>query len=127
MIGGSDSDSDEVVFVLSDDDASGDDDDIETQNNGATHEDVSRLPTQVIAAEDVTRAEGLDESLRACSICLEPWAEGAEVTTLPCLHRYHSECIKEWLARNASCPVCKHAVGGGEGESDAAGHSDSDR
>lgn len=29
---------------------------------------------------------------------------------LPCDHSYHSKCIKDWLLKNATCPVCKADV-----------------
>lgn len=29
---------------------------------------------------------------------------------LPCLHRFHCECIKEWFKRRNTCPNCKDRV-----------------
>lgn len=45
-----------------------------------------------------------------CMICVEPFAKGDVLRTLPCLHRYHQRCIDEWLKRSNACPICKHDV-----------------
>lgn len=41
-----------------------------------------------------------------CPICLgcdseESWRE------LPCSHRFHKDCLMEWLARKTRCPLCR--------------------
>jgi hypothetical protein len=41
-----------------------------------------------------------------CALCLEDYEEGAELRELKCEHRYHSECIDEWLTHKRTCPVC---------------------
>jgi hypothetical protein len=40
-----------------------------------------------------------------CAICLE--SVGMMALRLPCRHRFHHECIEEWLSRHASCPLCR--------------------
>merc|ERR1739844_580899 len=47
---------------------------------------------------------------RTCMVCLEAFTVGEDLRILPCLHRYHKNCIDPWLARNRHCPVCKHDV-----------------
>jgi hypothetical protein len=47
---------------------------------------------------------------RKCMVCLEEFKAGDKLRILPCLHRYHTDCIVEWLRRNRHCPVCKHDV-----------------
>jgi E3 ubiquitin-protein ligase RNF115/126 len=26
---------------------------------------------------------------------------------LPCSHRFHDECLREWLRHHSQCPVCR--------------------
>jgi len=44
---------------------------------------------------------------RECRICLETLQAGDRLRILPCLHRYHSSCVEQWLSRNRQCPLCK--------------------
>lgn len=45
-----------------------------------------------------------------CSICLDTLKENEKYIQLPCSensHCFHSDCIKEWLSRNNTCPLCR--------------------
>ena len=42
--------------------------------------------------------------MNTCPICLQ---KIKFKKTLPCSHKYCNECIKEWLRKNDSCPVCR--------------------
>lgn len=44
----------------------------------------------------------------ACAICQEPYREGEETIVLACKHQFHADCICPWLAKVASCPICRH-------------------
>ena len=49
-----------------------------------------------------------------CVVCLQPYAPGQFVRTLPCSHCFHSECIDKWLlaaSREPCCPICKAVPG----------------
>ncbi|KAI4385755.1 hypothetical protein MLD38_003748 [Melastoma candidum] len=53
------------------------------------------------------------ESAGPCSICLEDvhGDRGSNVTELPCLHEFHTECIIRWLcSANTTCPLCRRNV-----------------
>ena len=43
-----------------------------------------------------------------CMICLYEYKLGEKVCTLPCLHIFHIDCLKNWIIRNRSCPICKY-------------------
>jgi len=45
-----------------------------------------------------------------CSVCLSLYDNGDVTRILPCLHKYHRDCIDPWLTRKASCPVCKMSI-----------------
>jgi hypothetical protein len=45
-----------------------------------------------------------------CSICLEPLTEHVAIA-LPCGHRFHKDCIVNWLVRSqGKCPNCKQRI-----------------
>lgn len=67
---------------------------------------ISRLP--FIKIHDPKRQLPSDE--RKCPICMEEYEVGDEITTLPCLHVCHRQCINRWLARKPTCPMCKTSV-----------------
>ncbi|CAD6230413.1 unnamed protein product [Miscanthus lutarioriparius] len=43
----------------------------------------------------------------ACIICQEEYQVRDCVGTLDCGHRYHAECVKQWLMVKNLCPICK--------------------
>lgn len=60
----------------------------------------------------LTRQDSMsnNQSNNQCSICLEPYVVGDSLKFLPCLHRAHCHEMDQWLAINATCPVCKEKV-----------------
>ncbi|CAB4275020.1 unnamed protein product [Prunus armeniaca] len=50
-----------------------------------------------------------------CTICLEGLSyaansEEAKSKEMPCKQKFHSSCIRTWLARRGSCPLCRSSV-----------------
>ncbi|KAF4379479.1 hypothetical protein G4B88_024927 [Cannabis sativa] len=42
-----------------------------------------------------------------CSICLENILIGYKATKLTCFHKYHDNCVVEWLRVSKFCPLCR--------------------
>jgi hypothetical protein len=56
------------------------------------------LPVHTVLASDV---------VVSCAVCQESAVTDEKLRTLPCLHRFHVDCIDTWLAMATTCPVCK--------------------
>ena len=41
-----------------------------------------------------------------CVICQEEFKKGDNYIILPCMHLFHSNCIKEWINVKNKCPIC---------------------
>ena len=52
----------------------------------------------------------LDNDKKKCIICLENYVNGDDSITLPCIHIFHTSCIKTWLKENSLCPICKNEI-----------------
>ncbi|KAF8567067.1 hypothetical protein P879_04919 [Paragonimus westermani] len=42
-----------------------------------------------------------------CAVCLEEFALGDVLLTLPCFHTFHKKCTESWLAIHPDCPICR--------------------
>eukprot|EP00775_Hariotina_reticulata_P009670 gene9670-9829_t len=42
-----------------------------------------------------------------CPICFCEYSPGVALIKLDCDHFFHKECIRKWLKRDATCPMCK--------------------
>lgn len=57
-------------------------------------------------------ATDLDDNATLCSLCLQNYERGEEVTVLPgCGHRFHKACVTTWLGeaqrgKKRRCPLC---------------------
>ena len=64
---------------------------------------VNKLPQIVVTKEDLDE----DSTNLECAICLADQKIGQIATKLPCGHIYCPECLKPWLLKSCSCPVCR--------------------
>ena len=47
------------------------------------------------------------DRVEACHICLEKYNLDNYIVIMPCNHFYHEQCLKEWLKKHNTCPICK--------------------
>ncbi|KAG6557985.1 hypothetical protein Mapa_000164 [Marchantia paleacea] len=77
-----------------------------TQNKGLSSEAIAALPTSSYVPDKRSSSCGTEQ----CVICRLEYEEGDVMSTLPCKHLYHSDCIQQWLQINKVCPVCNKEV-----------------
>ena len=70
---------------------------------------IELLPCEVWDA-DVTELED-DDDAAMCSLCLQNYERGDEVTKLACEHTFHKACVTRWLSdaqrgKKRRCPLC---------------------
>jgi hypothetical protein len=78
--------------------------------NDARRRGLSKLDLDVLPAFVFTRKEEVNNN--DCSICLGSFSIGEMLISLPCdqKHSFHAACIRQWLQRQNSCPLCQKLV-----------------
>jgi hypothetical protein len=66
---------------------------------------VAGLPRTTVAAGGGGGEE--EEDGCGCAVCLEAYACGDALRTMPCAHAFHEGCIVEWLSVSPLCPLCR--------------------
>ena len=68
---------------------------------------VSQQIVDYLPERKILKEELLSNDKRKCVICQEILEENDIVINLPCMHLYHSKCIKKWFKTHNTCPICK--------------------
>ena len=64
------------------------------------------LQKYIIKIKEYKLNEDLEESEK-CSICLENYKKDNIINELKCGHKYHKDCIDDWIIDNNNCPLCR--------------------
>jgi hypothetical protein len=82
-----------------------------SKNNAVDLSGDSRTSPKAGSSSSTSSSGGSAECAnRSCSVCMEEYAPGDTVKTLPCLHQFHCNCIDTWLRQSTVCPVCKYSL-----------------
>ncbi len=56
----------------------------------------------------------LGVSANKCRICISQFREGQHASLSPlCHHVFHENCLRQWLVRSRTCPLCRINLGSG--------------
>ncbi|KAF1868416.1 hypothetical protein Lal_00008223, partial [Lupinus albus] len=76
-------------------------------NMGRTEEEImASINREIFESDD----EDNVENKKACGICQEDYVNEVEIGRLSCEHKFHMECIKQWLMLNNLCPLCRRVA-----------------
>lgn len=112
--GSEDEDDDEDYHSLNNEDRGHNFDDYEALLN-LDDQIVLAVPDKLINQLPISKftegnRQNFSEDNKSCTVCMCQYELAEEFMILPCLHRFHSECIKEWFSRRNTCPNCKDKV-----------------
>ena len=65
------------------------------------------VPDEELAKLQVVAFSELQTDEKSCSICLDEFVPESQLYTIPCKHLFHTDCLKDWVAENYKCPVCR--------------------
>jgi hypothetical protein len=77
---------------------------LEINSKGAN---LHSLATLARASHIVTHNQAASLVEDPCCICLEPLLVNQRASVLHCSHIFHLSCIRHWLQRADTCPMCK--------------------
>jgi len=79
-----------------------------------SYEELARLEPVYVGSKCVNNlpccvhnGEPLPGDQTNCPVCLNDFAKGDSLKSLPCVHFYHKDCIDSWLLVGHTCPLCK--------------------
>ena len=81
-------------------------------SNEETYEDIKvTLDKEDISLLKEYKYEPLEKKEK-CTICLESFDENQDIIELDCKHKFHKNCIMEWLDKyDYKCPICRKEIG----------------
>ncbi|KAF9661655.1 hypothetical protein SADUNF_Sadunf19G0091300 [Salix dunnii] len=75
---------------------------------GASKSTLNKLKKDQSFCMKEMQDDGDESCSDSCVVCLEKFSARVELTRLPCKHRFHEQCIFEWLKTSTSCPLCRY-------------------
>lgn len=76
--------------------------DLNQRGAGLNEEQINNIPIE----KYLIPLTGIDEP-ETCSICIDEFKQEQDLRRLPCRHRFHKNCVDEWLKISSTCPNCK--------------------
>ena len=81
-----------------------------SSNESEENEGIDQITIDSFPISKIKDIEKLDEEKKKCLICLENFKQGEYTIILPCIHIFHSDCIKKWMKKKNLCPLCKFKI-----------------
>ncbi len=72
-------------------------------------EEIAKLETIPFNCQMTTNKDENDSCVK-CLICQFHYQEGERLRVLPCKHRFHNDCVDQWLMTKDHCPYCRQCI-----------------
>ncbi|XP_028804664.1 E3 ubiquitin-protein ligase RNF181-like [Neltuma alba] len=76
-------------------------------------ERIRMIPATEEAIQSLNKVELGENTDHQCCICFEDFNDAdddAEISTMPCHHNFHKNCIAQWLKTSHVCPLCRYQM-----------------
>ena len=77
-------------------------------NNKYINEDEVNLIMECLSSDILN--EKKEGNNNKCHICFQQFGIGQTITTLPCSHIFHFNCIKSRIKNDTNCPICQFNI-----------------
>jgi hypothetical protein len=67
-------------------------------------------PLDKAKIEKIKERTKLTNKKLVCSVCLEDIVKDQKLIKLSCLHRYHTQCLRDWFDYQDWCPCCHKKI-----------------
>ncbi|CAD8088767.1 unnamed protein product [Paramecium sonneborni] len=68
---------------------------------------IQKRKVQNLGRIKFSNSDQLNQEFKLCSICYMNYKKDEELVLLPCIHRFHHDCIFKWFITQSTCPICK--------------------
>eukprot|EP00667_Euglena_gracilis_P010923 EG_transcript_11135 len=83
--------------------------DAEPDFTPAAERDIRNLPVFTITRDHLA-SDAVSAEMKTCPICRDAFEEGRRVLRLPCRHLFCEECLRPWLEKSRTCPLCREEI-----------------
>ena len=67
-------------------------------------------PLKAVTSNSSSSSDPEADDGKCCLICFEMLGGDRSVTVLPCIHRFHADCVFPWVKEKGTCPKCLFSV-----------------
>lgn len=79
-------------------------------DDNSSHKPLPKRYMSQLTEIKIDNLNNFEEEKRSCIICYEMFQKDEKGIILPCIHLFHSDCIKNWFKSSDICPVCKYNI-----------------
>jgi len=68
------------------------------------------LPNEKSELMRIPFIENSQDEFKTCGFCFDEYKDGEKLIYLPCMHRFHENCLDKLLNKKSLCPICQQQI-----------------